>query len=93
MGTNIHWPRFLLASLLSTAFVIVVAVVWHGHIVAPMYADFPSRPADQMQALFPFLILSFLIEIPIFCYMYLRVYPQRSMANAAKFGLWAGVFI
>ena len=93
MGTHIQWPRFALAALLSTVFVIVVAFVWHGHVAAPMYADFPSRPADQMKALFPFLVLTFLVEIPVFCYMYLRVYPQRSMANAAKFGLWAGFFI
>lgn len=92
MGITVNWPRFLIGSLLAAAFVVVVAFVWHGQIAASMYADFPARPKDQMQALFPFLILTFLIQIPIFCYMYLRVYPQRSLGNAAKFGLWAGFF-
>jgi hypothetical protein len=72
--------------------VIVVAIAWHGHIAASMYATFPSRPADQAKALLPFLILTFLVQIPIFCYIYLRVYPQRSVNNAAKFGLWGGLF-
>jgi len=82
----------LVASIVSALFVIVVAVAWHGHFAASMYADFPARPADQVQLLMPFLVLTFLIQIPIFCYMYLRVYQQRSVNNAAKFGLWAGFF-
>ena len=93
MGITVNWPRFAIGSLLATMFVAVVAVVWHGHIAASMYATFPARPAEQVQALMPFLMLTFLVEIPIFCYMYLRVYPQRSLRNAATFGLWAGAFI
>jgi hypothetical protein len=92
MSTTVKWPRFLIASLLTAIFVAAVAMVWHGQIATSMYADYPSRPADQMRSLFPFLIVTFLVQIPIFCYMYLRVYQQRSMANAAKFGLWAGFF-
>jgi hypothetical protein len=92
MGITVNWPRFLVASIVSALFVIIVAIAWHGHFAASMYATFPARPADQLQLLMPFLVLTFLIQIPIFCYMYLRVYPQRSVSNAAKFGLWAGFF-
>jgi len=92
MNITVNWPRFLVASLLTAVFVAVVAIVWHGHIASSMYADYPARPADQVKGLLPFLILTFLIQIPIFCYMYLRSYPQRSVGNAAKFGLWAGFF-
>ncbi len=93
MGITVNWPRFWIGSLLATVFVAVVAVVWHGQIAVSMYATYPARPAEQVRALMPFLMFTFLVEIPIFCYMYLRVYPQRSLANAAKFGLWAGAFI
>lgn len=92
MGITMNWPRFLVASIVAALFVIVIAIAWHGHFAASMYANFPARSADQVQLLKPFLVLTFLIQIPIFCYMYLRVYPQRSVNNAAKFGLWAGFF-
>ena len=92
MSITVNWPRFLVASLICAILVIAIAIGWHGYIAAPMYADFPLRPADQREGLTWFLVLTFLIQIPIFCYMYLRVYPQRSIANAAKFGLWCGFF-
>jgi hypothetical protein len=92
MSITVNWPRFLAVSVLGAILVIAIAVVWHGHIAASMYADFPARPADQVAGLFPFLALTFIVQIPIFCYMYLRAYPQRNLTNAIKFGLWAGFF-
>jgi hypothetical protein len=92
MSITVNWPRFLAVSVLGAILVIAIAVLWHGNIAASMYADFPARPADEVSALFPFLALTFIVQIPMFCYMYLRAYPQRSLNNAMKFGLWAGFF-
>jgi hypothetical protein len=92
MGLTINWTRFAIGAGLATVFVIAVSVLWHGQIAAPMYANYPLRPKDELQDLFPFLMFTFIIQIPILCYLYLRANPQRSIAAAAKFGFWAGLF-
>jgi hypothetical protein len=58
-----------------------------------MYEGYPSRPADQVQALMPFLFLTYVIQLPTFCYLYLRIYRERSLANALWWGAWGGFFV
>jgi hypothetical protein len=91
VNITIQWPRFLVASLIGTAVIFAFAMLWHGP--AGMYDGIPVRPADDMKALLPFLGLTFLVQFPVFCFLYLRAYPQRSMANALWFGAWCGLFI
>jgi hypothetical protein len=92
VNITVQWPRFLLASIVGAVVVFIFALVWHGHVVAGLYEGFPLRPAAERAGLMPFLFLAFLGQLTIFCYMYLRVYPQRSLPNALKFGAWAGFF-
>ncbi len=92
MNIAIQWPRFLIASLVGTVVIFVLAVLWHGTIAAGMYEGIPIRPAEDMKGLMPFLALTFLVQFPVFCFLYLRCYPQRSMANALWFGAWCGLF-
>ena len=91
MNITIQWPRFLIASLIGTVVIFVFAVLWHGP--AGMYDGIPIRPAEDMKGLMPFLGLTFLVQFPVFCFLYLRAYPQRSMANALWFGAWCGLFV
>jgi hypothetical protein len=93
VNITIAWPRFLIASLVGTVVIFVFAVLWHGTIAAGMYQGIPIRPAEDMKGLMPFLALTFLVELPLFCYVYLRCYPQRSMSNALWFGAWCGLFM
>jgi hypothetical protein len=92
MKITIEWPRFLIASLVGTVVVFVLAVYLHGTVFAGMYEGIPIRPAADVKPLMPFLALTFLVELPVFCFVYLRCYPKRSMTNALWFGAWAGLF-
>ncbi len=91
MNITIQWPRFLIASLVGTAMIFAFAMLWHGP--AGLYDGVPLRPAEDMKPLLPFLGLTFLVQFPVFCFLYLRAYPQRSMGNALWFGTWCGLFV
>jgi len=92
MNITIAWPRFLIASLIGTVVIFVLAVYLNGTVFAGMYDGIPIRPAEDMKGLMPFLALTFLVEFPLFCFVYLRCYPQRNMTNALWFGMWCGLF-
>jgi len=89
----IQWPRFLIASLVGTVVIFILAVYLNGTVFAGIYEGIPVRPAEDMKALMPFLALTFLVQFPVFCFLYLRCYPQRSMENALWFGAWCGLFV
>ncbi len=93
MTITVNWPRFLLASVLGSILVFVLDVLWHTHVVADMYANYPSRPPEEVKPLMPFLFATYLVQLVIFCYLYLRMYPQRSLANAVWWGAWGGFFV
>jgi hypothetical protein len=92
VSITIQWPRFLIASLIGTVVIFGLAIFWHGTIAAGMYDGIPIRPPEDIKALTPFLALTFLVQFPVFCFLYLRAYPQRSMSNALWFGTWCGLF-
>jgi hypothetical protein len=85
--------RFILVSLVGAVGIFALDVAWHGYVVRDLYAAYPSRPDDQMRALMPFLFLTFLLQMPTFCYIYLRVYRERTLANALWWGAWGGFFV
>lgn len=93
MRAKTDWPRFLLISILGAVLIFVLDVLWHGTVVRGMYEGYPARPSEQVQALMPFLFLTYLIQLPTFCYLYLRIYRERSLANAIWWGAWGGYFV
>ncbi|MDB5396409.1 MAG: hypothetical protein JWM91_3915 [Rhodospirillales bacterium] len=93
MNITIQWPRFLIAAFVVSILVFVLTLAWHGHIAVGMYADYPGRPADEVKALLPFLFATIFVELAVFAYLYLRVYPQRSLSTALWWGAWGGFFI
>ena len=62
-------------------------------VVASLSAGYPARPAEQVKPLVPFLFVVSLIQLVVFCFLYLRVYPKRSLANAVWWGVWGGFFM
>jgi len=93
MRAKTDWPRFLMASIVGAILVFVLDVAWHGTIAADMYADYPSRAADEIKSLMPFLFLTYIIQLPVFCYLYLRIYRERSLTKALWWGAWGGYFV
>ncbi len=94
MTITIQWPRFLLTAIGGSALMLVLYMLWQTTpIVAAISAGYPARPVEQVTPLAPFLFAVSLIQLVVFCYLYLRVYPQRSLANAVWWGAWGGLFM
>jgi hypothetical protein len=95
---SIPWPRFLITVFVVAILTFVFDLFLHGTAIPALFdnyppADYPSRPAAELQALFPFLIATYLVQIAMFCFLYLRLYPGRGFAAAARWGLWGGFFV
>jgi hypothetical protein len=98
MSDSIPWPRFLITAFLVAIATFVFDLFLHGTLIPALFdnyppADYPSRPAAELQALFPFLIATYLVQIAVFCFLYLRLYPGRGMGAAVRWGLWGGFFV
>jgi hypothetical protein len=93
MNINIQWPRFLVASIIGAILVFVLDVLWHTHAVPDMYVGYPSRPPSEVGPLMPFLFATYIVQLVVFCYLYLRMYPQRNLTNALWWGAWGGFFV
>lgn len=95
MHTTIRWPRFLIVSVVGSIVMLVLYMLWQ---MTPFVADsispgYPARPPEEAKPLVPFLSAVSLIQLVVFCYLYMRVYPRRSLTNAVWFGAWAGFFM
>ena len=86
-------PRFLITAAIVSVVIFVLDVWFHGTIAANMYTGYPQRPATEIMALFPFLFATYVVQLTLFCFMYLRLYPARGLPSAAWWGLWGGFFV
>ena len=95
MKTTIQWPRFLIVSILSAIVMLVLYSLWTSKVVAGMNLSpgLPSRPPEEVKPLVPFLGVVSITQLVVFGFLYLRIYPQRSLANALWWGLWGGFFM
>jgi hypothetical protein len=85
--------RFLITSIGAAILIFVLDVWWHGTLASDMYAGYPQRPMAEMEGLFPFLFLTYLVQLTLFAWLYLRLYPARGIRNAVWWGLWGGLFV
>jgi hypothetical protein len=92
---TIQWPRFLIVSIVGSIIVLALYSLWTGTVVASMNLSpgVPSRPPEEMKALLPFLAVISVVQLVTFCYLYLRVYPQRDLGSAVWWGAWGGFFM
>ncbi len=93
MRAKTDWPRFLAVTLVGAVGFFALDVLWHGYVVRGLYADYPMRPDNQIRALLPFLLLTFLLQLPTFCYIYLRVYRRPNLGNALWWGAWGAFWV
>ena len=92
------WRRFLIFGLLSAILVFVLDIAFHQHLAQVIFDeypahDFPQRAPEDAMRLIPWLFLTYLFQLSIFCYLFTRVYPLRGMGNAIWFGAWLGVWV
>lgn len=87
------WLRFIVISSIVATLIFILDVLFHGTFAKDMYVGYPSRPEAEMRGLFPFLFATYIGQLVTFCYMFLRIYPQRGIGKAAWWGLWGGLFV
>jgi len=87
------WLRFSVISGLVAIVIFVLDVLFHGTFAKDMYVGYPSRPEAEMRELFPFLFATYIGQLMTFCYMFLRIYPDRGLNKALWWGLWGGLFV
>ena len=94
MKITVNWVRFLIVTVIGAVIMLALYGAWSG-VVAGMDLSpgYPSRPQSEMKPLLLFLSAVSVTQLVVFCYLYLRVYPQRSVANAVKWGAWGGFFM
>ena len=93
MNITIKWPRFLVVSIVGSVLMLVLYMLWGQTIGMDMTPGYPSRSPDEVKPLVPFLAVVSITQLVVLCYLYLRVYPQRSLGNALWFGAWCGFFM
>src|SRR6185312_2096537 len=74
---------------------LVLYSLWTSKVVAGMNLSpgLPSRPPEEVKPLLPFLGVVSIAQLVVLAFLYLRIYPQRSLANAIWWGAWGGFFM
>ncbi|MFO1241259.1 MAG: hypothetical protein U1E64_12985 [Sphingomonadaceae bacterium] len=93
MTQKIDWMRFLVAGTIGAVVIFVLDIAFHGTLARDMYAGYPQRPSSEMQDLFAFLFATYVIQLLMFSFLFLRLYPARGARNAAWWGAWGGLFV
>jgi hypothetical protein len=95
MTITVHWPRFLIVSIVGAILMLVLYGLWTGQVVAGMNLSpgLASRPPEEVKPLVPFLSVVSIIQLVVFAYLYLRIYPQRTLSNAVWWAVWGGFFM
>jgi hypothetical protein len=95
VNITMRWPRFLAVSIVGSALMLVLYGLWTGQVVAEMDLSpgLPSRPPEEVKPLVPFLSVVSITQLVVFAYLYMRIYPQRSLGNAVWWAVWGGFFM
>jgi hypothetical protein len=93
MMQKIDWTRFLAAGTIGAVLIFILDTLFHGTLAKDMYIGYPQRSAAEMNGLFPFLFVTYVVQLLMFSFMFLRLYPARKLGNAAWWGAWGGLFV
>lgn len=93
MNGKVEWPRFLIVSALASILIFVLDITFHTQMASTLYTGYPQRPPAEVTPLMPFLFATYVVQMTIFCYLFLRLYPGRGLGRAVWWGLWGGLFV
>lgn len=85
--------RFFLTSAILAALVFALDVAFHVAVVPDLYLGYPQRSQAEIAHLTPFLFLTYVVQIMIFLWLFMRLYPEGGARNAIWWGLWGGLFV
>jgi hypothetical protein len=98
MSIRIEWVRFLIITVVLSVVIFVLDIAFHTMLAPKIMSGYPAEgypgrsPAD-VQPLLPFLFATYVVQMPMFCYLFLRIYPGRGVGNAIWWGIWGGFFV
>src|SRR5665213_1287027 len=90
---KIEWPRFLIVAVLAAILIFVLDLAFHTSMASSLYVGYPQRPSAEVTPLMPFLFATYIVQMTAFCYLFLRLYPERGVGRAVRWGLWGGFFV
>ncbi len=93
MSRKIDWPRFLIVAGLASVLVFVLDISFHRAMGSSLYVGYPRRALEEVTPLLPFLFATYIVQLTIFCFLFLRLYPERGVGRAAWWGAWGGFFV
>ncbi|MFL0239570.1 hypothetical protein [Mycobacterium sp. SMC-17] len=99
MGKQFGWGRFLVVALPVSILTFILDVVFHKTAGPALFgnsypaADYPQRPLAEIMDLFPFLGFTYVLQLTMLCFLFLRLYPGRGLGKAAWWGIWGGLFV
>ena len=81
--------RYLVGSIVTWVFIFVYEMIFHGVIMKGPYQQIANlmRPEEAMMALFFWMILAQLIMAFGFCYVFIKGYENRGIAEGFRYGL------
>lgn len=88
-----NMKRFMLAFVVTFAFVFLFEGLWHGVMMVPMYeatSEVWRPPAESSMA---FLILGQLLYALLISYVFTRNYEAGGIAEGLRFGLLMGLLV
>lgn len=99
MGAQFGWGRFLVIALPVSILTFILDVVFHKTAAPALFGssypapDYPQRPLAEIMDLFPFLGFTYVLQLTMLCFLFLRLYPGRGLGKAAWWGIWGRLFV
>ena len=98
MPVRIEWTRFLVITVVLSIVIFVLDIAFHTTLAPKILsgypaADYPGRSPEGSKPLLPFLFLTYVLQMPMFCFLFLRLYSRRGVGNAIWWGIWGGFFV
>jgi hypothetical protein len=98
MSVRIEWTRFLIITVVLSAVIFVLDIAFHTMLAPKIMSGYPAegypgRSPEAVQPLLPFLFATYVVQMPMFCYLFLRIYPGRGAGTAIWWGIWGGFFV
>lgn len=91
--TRLLTVRFLVTSAILAVLIFAADVAFHAVVVPDLYAGYPQRAQAEIAGLMPFLFLTYIVQITMFLWLFMRLYPAGGIGKAIWWGLWGGLFV
>ena len=82
-----------MTSAILAVLIFAADVAFHAVFVPDLYVGYPQRAQTEITALMPFLFLTYIVQITMFLWLFMRLYPAGGIGKAVWWGLWGGLFV